>query len=242
MALKLLLVRHGQASFGQSNYDVLSPLGAQQAEVLGAHWASLGIRPDMLFTGRMARQIDTATGLQLAVPPTRLSGLDEFDAEALFKAYLPQVLQNDPSLPRNGREIFADRRQFQRAFEAVLTHWIPAAEVPDPITETWTAFCQRVVDALAEMVDQCADTPDAVVAAVSSGGPISVAVRHALQLSDAATFHVNWRIYNASVTELRLRRGADGSVQASLIGFNDVSHLRLAERARPAGETLLTHR
>ena len=242
MALTLFLVRHGQASFGSSHYDKLSPRGHRQARVLGALWQQLGRRGAGLVTGRMARQIDTAAGLLDTPAPRQLAGLDEFDAEILFKAYLPQVLRDHPELPRNGRDIFGDRRQFQRAFEAVLSHWLSATTVQAPVVESWPQFCDRVVAALGDILDAFTDAPNATVAAVTSGGPISVAVRHALQLDDAATFHLNWRIYNASVTELRLRRGPEGEVQASLIGFNDVTGLRLAQWQAPEAESLLTHR
>jgi len=39
----LYLVRHGQASFGADNYDVLSPLGHRQAERLGQYLKERGI-------------------------------------------------------------------------------------------------------------------------------------------------------------------------------------------------------
>ena len=41
----LLLVRHGQASFGKSDYDRLSPGGHRQARLLGADLARRGLRP-----------------------------------------------------------------------------------------------------------------------------------------------------------------------------------------------------
>ncbi|HCT4576619.1 TPA: histidine phosphatase family protein, partial [Pseudomonas aeruginosa] len=33
----IYLIRHGQASFGADDYDVLSPTGIRQAEILGDH-------------------------------------------------------------------------------------------------------------------------------------------------------------------------------------------------------------
>ena len=35
----IYLIRHGQASFGAENYDVLSPLGYRQSEALGDYLA-----------------------------------------------------------------------------------------------------------------------------------------------------------------------------------------------------------
>lgn len=238
MAIKLYLVRHGQASFGSSNYDQLSELGHTQAQHLGRHFAAIGRQLDGVVVGRMQRQIDTAAGLVDAPSPVTLPQFDEFDAEALFQAYLPLAMRDDPALPRNPREIFSNRKSFQRAFEAVIAHWIPATEPVAPLVETWSQFCSRVVDGLEQVVEQFDD--GATIAVVTSGGPISVCVRHALGLSDAATFHLNWRIYNASITELRLRQKGEG-VQAALLGFNDVGYLRLANTETPEAD-LLTHR
>jgi broad specificity phosphatase PhoE len=41
----ILLVRHGQASFGGADYDVLSPSGERQARRLGAALAARGVQP-----------------------------------------------------------------------------------------------------------------------------------------------------------------------------------------------------
>ncbi|GIT63997.1 MAG: hypothetical protein Ct9H300mP22_3970 [Gammaproteobacteria bacterium] len=35
---ELILVRHGQASFGQKSYDKLSDLGIEQVRILARHW------------------------------------------------------------------------------------------------------------------------------------------------------------------------------------------------------------
>ncbi len=37
----LFLVRHGQASFLERNYDKLSAKGEEQARILGRYWAGL---------------------------------------------------------------------------------------------------------------------------------------------------------------------------------------------------------
>lgn len=48
---QILLVRHGQASWGSADYDVLSPLGEKQSAVLGEALAARGITPDLLVRG-----------------------------------------------------------------------------------------------------------------------------------------------------------------------------------------------
>src|SRR4029450_1607156 len=53
------LVRHGQASFGAADYDVLSEAGRAQSAVLGAELARRGVVPDRVVTGSSARARET---------------------------------------------------------------------------------------------------------------------------------------------------------------------------------------
>ena len=58
----IYLIRHGQASFGADNYDVLSALGAQQAEIVGDYLIETGVTLTACYSGEMRRQKDTALG------------------------------------------------------------------------------------------------------------------------------------------------------------------------------------
>lgn len=72
----LYLVRHGQASFGADDYDVLSPLGHQQALRLGEYFAAKGMVFDAALTGTLQRQISTYEGIckGMRTTPKRCSG------------------------------------------------------------------------------------------------------------------------------------------------------------------------
>ena len=59
----VLLVRHGQASFGADDYDVLSEIGWEQSRVLGRYLAERDLRPDVLLRGGMRRHRETAEGM-----------------------------------------------------------------------------------------------------------------------------------------------------------------------------------
>ena len=56
----VLLVRHGQASFGAEDYDVLSEAGVAQSKRLGAWLREAAVQPAALVHGAMRRQRDTA--------------------------------------------------------------------------------------------------------------------------------------------------------------------------------------
>src|SRR5919112_809761 len=56
----VLLVRHGQASFGAEDYDRLSDRGRVQAEATGRWLAARGLRRPVAVHGTLRRQRDTA--------------------------------------------------------------------------------------------------------------------------------------------------------------------------------------
>ena len=100
----IYLIRHGQASFGADDYDVLSATGVRQAAVLGEHLAALGIGFDRCLSGDLRRQQHTA---QAALEQMSAAGFDspaleidsafnEFDADAIIRALLPDLLPQEP--------------------------------------------------------------------------------------------------------------------------------------------------
>ena len=60
---QLLLVRHGQASWGNEDYDVLSPLGWEQSRMLGTALGERGLSPEVVVQGGMRRHRETALGV-----------------------------------------------------------------------------------------------------------------------------------------------------------------------------------
>jgi broad specificity phosphatase PhoE len=220
----LVLVRHGQASFGARNYDALSPLGQRQGDALGRYWRDTGFTADAWYSGAMARQRDTGIAVRAALghPDTTVrthAAFDEYDHQGLIRAYLPLIAADDPSVTLDRREMFADPRAFQRFFEKIIACWLQGRPCGEPIRETWDAFCERCSQGLR---DVAREGPERVVA-FTSGGFIAVALKEALRLDGAAAFEANWRVYNASVHLFRL-----GPRGLALVGFNHVAHLELA--------------
>src|SRR5262245_48202358 len=97
---KLVLVRHGQASYGQLDYDKLSPRGEAQARQLGPFLAKL--EPAAVFVGPLVRQQQTAHLACAAAPslpaPQTLDGLAEYPGFDLVKAFMPKLVEEDPEL------------------------------------------------------------------------------------------------------------------------------------------------
>ncbi len=103
----IYLIRHGQASFGADDYDVLSPTGIRQAEILGDHLLNLGVRFDRVLSGGLRRQQHTARAALerlessgLATPELEVDpAFNEFEADAVIRAHLPDLLEEQPEAP-----------------------------------------------------------------------------------------------------------------------------------------------
>ena len=221
----LYLIRHAQASFGANDYDVLSELGREQSRVLGRYLAEQGIILDAVYTGPRVRQIDTASLLREAaleagaqIPePCQVGELDEYPAFELFKKWLPQLAADDPQLASALNASGTERRRLlERAIAAVSTKWA-RGELDAGDLETFSSFDQRVKAGLRSIMNDLGRKKSAAL--VTSGGPVSIAMRRALGLAEDVTLRVAWVIANASVSEFRFRDD-----DLSLISFNGLPH------------------
>ena len=194
----VLLVRHGQASFGADDYDVLSDLGRQQARVVGRELARRGLRDPLLVCGTLRRQRDTALELGLGEP--RVDGRwDEYDHLGLLQRYPPAAA------PEPG----TDSRGVQVLLDAALGAW-----VRDP-AGGWDAFSCGAQDALGQ-----AGAPGRDAVVVTSGGIIAAVAGRLLGGGADTVVALNRVSANASVTKVVVGRSG-----ASLVSFNDHAHL-----------------
>jgi broad specificity phosphatase PhoE len=227
----LVLVRHGQASFLQNDYDKLSALGEQQSRMLGSFWAEQGIRFDEIFTGPRIRQIRTAelalesyAGSSPSAPAFHLvQEFDEYDSGSLVAGLLPRLVKRDAAAAALAEEYEEsrgtpnERRAFQRMFEIVMKAWIRGEGDPRQ-PGSWQEFKTRVLRALTSIMEQ--KPGGRRVAVFTSGGPISVTVQLALGLSDEKAIEINWALRNGSVTEFLFTKD-----RFTLDTFNALPHI-----------------
>lgn len=231
----LYLVRHGQASFGKKNYDQLSDIGEQQAAAAGASLAQW-LRPTAVFSGDLSRQINTARPFLQALDmqggePLINASFDEYQSDGVFKAYMPVVLQNEPELKTILPMMFERPAAFKEFFDRVLSLWLNDADYPskaeNPV-ESWQAFTDRVITGITALCNEF--EKESTLMAFTSGGPICVALGHALGLDAKQVIRQTWLTRNASVTHLQWSQSG-----VRMHGYNNVEHLR-------DNDALLTYR
>ena len=213
----LYLVRHGQASFGADDYDVLSPLGRQQAKRLGEFFKTKSIAFDDAFTGTLQRQISTFEGIcdgmgskQTAI---QWPGLNEYDSHAVIATVHAGKLEK-PTTPEQYRHHF-------RLLKDGLTQWMNGVVSPVGMP-SYSDFVLGVSSALDHVRKNCTGN----VLLVSSGGPIATAVGHVLGCPPESTIELNLRIRNSSVTEF-----AFTPKRHMLVTYNTLPHLNEPEHA-----------
>ena len=213
----LYLVRHGQASFGADNYDVLSPLGHQQAKRLGEHFKTVDITFNAALTGTLQRQISThagiCEGMGAKIDALAWPGLNEYDSHAVIATVHAGQLEK-PTTPEMYRHHF-------RLLKDGLQKWMDGTAHPVGMP-TYAAFLQGVTSALDHVRANCTGN----VLLVSSGGPIATAVGHILGCPPEATIELNLRIRNSSVTEF-----AFNPKRHMLVTYNTLPHLNTPECA-----------
>ncbi|MEM7112092.1 MAG: histidine phosphatase family protein [Chloroflexota bacterium] len=223
---ELFLVRHGQASFGASDYDQLSPLGAKQGEALGRYWAAQGMVFDGVFMGPLKRHAQTLTAVSQTYPlasATCIPELAEHEAMEVFQHLVPQLAERGDKLGELVREMVrtGNGRLRLQAFVTFTRYWA-RGEVESGPYESWSAFRQRVASGIDKIIQQA--TSGQKLVTFTSGGVIAAATGYALDVGHERTMRLNAAVYNGSYTVYRFSQ-RDGEQQFSLSQFNAIPHL-----------------
>ena len=213
----LYLIRHGQASFGADDYDVLSPIGHEQAEALGQWFAREGITPDVVAHGTLRRQKETMAGILKGMGLTRETeehpGLDEYDFGALLKAKYAAGGAPDGMM--------TDHKSHFRTLRKTVVEW-QRDEIPAP-PETWANFAGRVDTACRALMRDGVET----VFAVSSGGAISQAIAALLETPGEQQTKMQLQMKNTAVN-----RFVYTPRSTYFHGFNETPHITAANADR----------
>jgi broad specificity phosphatase PhoE len=225
------MVRHGQASFGEENYDRLSPKGSEQSRLLADFFLKTGLTFDALYSGAIDRQRQTVreiislydeSGLGMPEPKV-MTEFDEYDSKAIVTSEIDGLIAEDQTIALDLDHMYTDKKAFQRVFEKVMLRWV-TGRYDKPGVETWAEVQRRVRAGFARVMEE--NGRNKLILVIASGGTISAAVQFALGISDAETIQLSWQIVNTSVTRFMYN-----NQRITLQSFNIFSHLELTERS-----------
>jgi len=211
----ILLIRHGQASFGADDYDVLSEQGHAQARRTGEVLAGRGVDPARVIAGGLRRQRETAEGLLAGLGRTDLAIAEdprwnEYDQFGML-GLAPEVEAWPEDLAQRNLV-------FQAALDQALAAWVGGAVAEDG-GESHADFHGRATQALDELREAKGTT-----LVVSSGGVIALVAAHVMGVAPVHWPALNRTMINASITKLITgRRGV------TLVSLNEHGHLEGAD-------------
>jgi len=223
----IYLIRHGQASFGAENYDVLSPLGFEQAAALGDYFNRLNLSFDRCVSGELNRQQDTArtTLERMTVGPSLEVEIDgafnEFHADEVIRAHMQDLLAVEPNALEVFRNAANHRAEFQRLFSLVIGRWVSGEHEKDELG-SWQSFVDRVEGGLSRLLDQAQKRDK--IAVFTSGGTITALLQLIIGVAPIKAFELNWQIVNTSLSHVKFR-----DRDLALASFNSHSHLELSQ-------------
>ena len=217
---ELYLIRHGQAGL-RSDYDRLSDLGHQQARLLGEWFLTQGIQFDLVLSGGLRRQRETAAAIgsnAMADP-----AWNEFDLDAVYTSIAPQLAAVDDSFRQEFESMSAEaadpahpvHRAWRPSDFMVVKAWIEGRFSVD--CETWLAFHQRILQAFSSLD---ANIGVQRIALVSSATPIGISTARIFEAPVRQVFELAGSLHNASFTVFKKR-----PTGWSLSGFNHTPHL-----------------
>jgi broad specificity phosphatase PhoE len=209
----LLLVRHGQASWGAADYDRLSATGERQCTMLGSALAGRGVSPALVVRGSMRRHRQSAEVTRDAAGWTgevvEDAGWDEFDHLAtLDGSVLFEPVAGEPDAER------------VRRFHGTVERWSSGRHDPEYV-ESFPAFQARVLAAFDRTLARLGPRETGVV--FTSGGPVSWLAAGLVDGGLPAWRRLSRVVVNASVTKV-----LTGDWGTDLISYNDHSHLEAA--------------
>ena len=199
---EILLIRHGQASFGSADYDKLSPAGEEQAVVLGRSLRPRLRRIDRLQTGGMRRHKQTSAGclegMCHAMDAEENLGWNEYDHEEVIHRYRPAYKSRTVMMADMARSL-NPRRAFQEMFGNAIERWMDGKHDAD-YQESWPEFRQRCLQALHDLKDSMGKGETALV--FTSGGPITAIIQELMGIPAQNIFRINWTLANCGITKV----------------------------------------
>lgn len=200
--IRLLLIRHGQAQFGQTDYDSLSEIGQQQANLTGQFLYAHGYQFDRIYYGPRVRHQQTAHTLLKSWSTSQVekqwfeTALDEFaDGRQVLEAARQSTLDANQPWP--------DSRQAQlRLYVKTLHQW-----AQNRVTIDGCVNVDQFYQTVTQWLDQLwVERRDENVLAVTSAGTIAAIICHVLQLDKAKIADFTTRMFNTGLTQVVIQR------------------------------------
>ena len=180
--INIYLIRHGQASFAEQDYDKLSKKGIEQSKILGQHWQQLALAETHqnrhYYSGSLLRHEQTAEHFfegmnegfdnkksELKNTPSGLithAGFNELNHEDILSCYnenwrsfqqMYTGVAESTRVEKSDKNDKKNQQLFKQAFTQAMQRWV-GGDFDGEYQESWPQFKQRCLSALADVIAQ----------------------------------------------------------------------------------------
>lgn len=231
----IYLIRHGQASFGQQNYDQLSELGQSQAIQLGKVLMPRIGHFDLVCKGTMLRHKQTAQ-LCLSVEEQQDwltdEGWNEYDHQDIL-AQLADEFSTAEGIQSFVKKQKHPKAAFETLFNDAMDRWMSGLHDKDYV-ESWAHYQTRISSALENLAKHHSAAKK--IAVFTSGGPISVISQALLGVPAKNIMQLNWTLVNCGITKI-----VSTSSRMFISSLNEHSHFEKPSQNKN-GDNLITYK
>lgn len=214
------LVRHGQASFGESDYDKLTDLGLKQGQIIGESFKERNLSPQetAIYYGSQLRHKETMEQAFKAWPYDGeshvLKGVREFDHEdIIFKGH-----PNFASKALLGAKLLASKdkkKALEKLFFEALKRWF-SGQFDHEYRESWTEFEKRCWNSVRDVALQ-KERKEIVI--FTSGGVIAAIVKVLMNIDHDRVLDILWKQVNGGITKILFQD------KTYLLSWNEQHHI-----------------
>ncbi|HNF15772.1 MAG TPA: histidine phosphatase family protein [Leptospiraceae bacterium] len=226
--MNIFLIRHGQASFGEENYDRLSEKGRLQAELLSEYLRKNFPEPDLVCMGSLKRHEETAAPFirdRKNCSTVKDRALDEF-TEKLWRDMAVHLRSAHPEFGKlisvfqkfSGQKTERVKKMFFRLTGIILHSW--RSGITPNGNESWAEFKKKKTDFLKDISKKNHEN----IYIFSSGIPLTVMLSDIFGFGSEREMEISLYLWN---TSLSILHSANGKIIP--VTVNSIPHLQNSE-------------
>ena len=228
---KIFLIRHGQASFLEEEYDNLSGKGIEQSKALGNFFYENEVVFDKIFAGNLKRHQQTYkaykepfTNNGINLPePIYLKELNEHQALEAFKLAFKEFVQTNSDAAKFYKEM--KRKPNLRQKNYIKLFGLFFKEFVDgnyPLNghpvQSWSDFRMQTKIGINAILKN--SNAGETIGVFTSGGTKSAIIGDCLELKEQKILELNMAIRNSSFSQMRLSK-----TKLHVLSLNEIPHL-----------------
>jgi broad specificity phosphatase PhoE len=228
---KIILIRHGQASYGAADYDNLSEKGIEQSKALGEYFVKQKIKLDKIYVGKLKRHLQTfeafteafkQNNIELPIP-VFLQELNEHHGNETLRLGFEHFINQYEHAKKLADEIKENPKQQRRnsllIFEMFFKEYTTGRfNFEHESVQSWVDFRSQTKKGIEQIKNEIGSGE--TVGVFTSGGTKSSIIGDCLRVDEEQIAEFNLVMKNTSFSQLLFSKN-----KINILTMNETPHL-----------------